>query len=178
MSSTNFGKILNTAMQQIRNSLELKYKAAVVKAKEEYTNAGEQKKIKNKIRSLEKEIEILNKELEAYDPCVTSDQKDKILAEHPELSINLFTRMSDVNKQLTVDKMPVSTNRDEFERIAERFNNMMNLAVGGKEQRNILFQFYTLDWNSLGIDIPCNLDISNIEIKDGKIVSDTKKLLK
>lgn len=178
MSSTNFGKILNTAICQIRNSLAQKYQIAVIKAKEEFTNAGEQRKIKNKIKSLEKEIEVLQKELDAFDPYVTYEQKEKLMAEHPELSIGAYTRLSDVNKQLTVDVLPVCTNQYEFENIAKRFGSMINLAVGGKEQRNILFQFYTLDWKSLGIDVPCDLDISNIEIKDGVIVSDTVKQLK
>lgn len=175
MSSTNFGKILQTAMNEIRVSLSTKYAIARKEAKDAFTDMGKQKGIKDKIQAHKDEIKRLEGELERLDPIVSYEMITDLAEQGIEARYNW--RESDVHLALNLDKSPVATNREEFENIAKRFESMMNLAVGGKEQRNILFQFYTLDWKSLGIDVPCDLDISNIEIKDGKISSDTKKLL-
>ena len=53
----------------------------------------------------------------------------------------------------------------------------MNLAVWTKEKRAILMSFYNLDWKSLGIDIPPEMNFSDVKIEDWKIISDTSKLL-
>ncbi len=175
MSSTNFGKILQTAMAEIRQSLTIKYQAARKEAKDAFTDIGKQKELKEEIVSHENEIKRLKGELERLDPVIDFGMREDLQARG--IDARYDWKESDVHLALTLEQSPVATNRMEFENIAKRFESMMNLAVGGKEQRNILFQFYTLDWKSLGIDVPCDLDISNIEIKDGKISSDTKKFL-
>jgi hypothetical protein len=68
-------------------------------------------------------------------------------------------------------------NQEEFEIIWDRFINMIDLACGDKERRSVLLQFYSIDWKSLGIDVPCDLNIGNIQIVDGRIISDATKLL-
>lgn len=176
MSTTNFMKILATAVSEINQGLVNSYVQKFNKQKESLSLTSAQESLKQKIALKKAEVKKLEDEFEALDPSITYEERDQ--ANNQGVQICNLRRQSDVEVKKELDTDPVTTNILEFQNIAERFKGMMNLAVGGKEQRNILLQFYTLDWKSLGIDVPCDLNISNIKIENGVIISDSTKLLK
>lgn len=176
MSTTNFMKILMTAIGEINQGLINKYVTKFNELKGSQSVTAEQAKLKDLIAQKKSELKQLEEKFEALDPSITYEERDE--ANNNGIQICNLRRQSDIQAKKELDEAPECTNILEFQNIAERFKGMMNLAVGGKEQRNILLQFYTLDWKSLGIDVPCDLNISNIKIENGVIISDSTKLLK
>jgi len=184
MSSNNFTKILDTAINSIKNTLTTNYIDLKNKTKLEFLDSKSQVKLQKQINTLKKQIDSLEKQrselqnnLTTLDPIIPYYDRKDLEYKYPNSEISSYSTVSEAKAIVKLINSSVNLNREEFNKIAARFVSMMQLAVWGKEQRNVLLNFYSLDWKSLGIDIPTDLNINNIQIKDGKIIADTTLLL-
>jgi len=174
MSWTNFIKIFNRAADDIYDLLRREYNEVVEDLKDKLSFSWKQKELKAEIKQIDDEISRLNKiksfkedELRLLDSALTSNErKERIKLTWINKSDVRNLRMSDllVTRELVNNKVKI--NLDEFEKIRNKFTNMLELAVWSKEQRNILLQFYSLNWKSLWIDVPPDLDIKSIKIEN------------
>ena len=158
----------------IQDELESKKKDRLLivekyqKEKDELYRKYEEKKWK-----LDNEIYSLEIKQDELDPYMTSDESSEL----SNLGIAPRGKKSYYSTMMIIKDLPSYLNMKEFPKIVGRFRNMFNLAVSQKEHRDILLKFYSIDWKGIGIDVPPELDIGNIEIKWGVITSDTTKLL-
>ena len=179
--STNFNKILETAIGEIHRELSNNYESKYRELSEKYTDTETIEEIKNRISKMEHQraklyddIQRAEKELREAKTSVTFEQ-EKWLRENGYSSYSATEADYKARKELHdgIEKQ----NEVEFDNLKRKFLNAMNLAVGAKEKREVLFKFYSLDWKSLGISIPPDMNFAEVEIKDGKIISDSSKLL-
>ena len=177
----NFRKLLDTCISEIHKSVNDKYNDTVKETELKHYDTKEYqakdqliKEMTNKISQLEKEKRRLESERDSLRPSVSFEWKEW-LSENNYATRNATEAYYLACKELHNE--PVHTNIEQFRLLSNKFMNAMNIAVWTKEQRNILMSFYNLDWKSLGIDIPPEMNFSEVEVKDGKIISDTSKLL-
>lgn len=184
--SINFIKVLATAKQAILNEITNKSNAYLKQIVENNSIIRERNKYKVKIQNLKDQIKELEEERDAIGtPQLCSDEYNDIYnATNLRNSSHALTGSyysSNLPTELLLDirshlQDPAFANVKAFQEICGRFDRMMSMAAWSKEQRAILMQFYSLDWKGLGIDVPADMDITNIAIKNGRIISDTKAL--
>ena len=181
--SINFIKVLANAKQTILTEIINKRNQALVKLVENNSVMKQQEAYKAKIQKLEDQTDVLKKERDTIGTYQT-EENQKITrtldnsVPHSLLGMWVTSLPNEVVEDIK-DAMvsnPAFSNVDAFKDFCGRFDRMMSMATGSKEQRAILLQFYTLDWKGLGIDVPADMDISNIDIKDGRIIADTRLL--
>jgi hypothetical protein len=183
--SINFIKVLATAKLAINNEIQKKRTAALKKIVENNPIILERNKYKAKIQKLKDQIKELEEKRDLIgtsqlksddwsDVFYNANFNNECYSLTGSYSNNAPTElMLDIRSHL---KDPEFANVIAFNEICGRFDRMMSMACGAQEQRAILLQFYSLDWKGLGIDVPADMDISNIAIKNGRIISDTKAL--
>ena len=127
-------------------------------------------KKKDKIKILETEIDILQKDIEIQDRSLTHKEIE-------ESGLRWYSnRYSDYiawkNTQNSVNRK----NLVQFEYISDKFNQKFNMAIWAKEQRNVLWEFYMLDWLWLWIEVPIDAMTSDISIENWVINVQRKQL--
>ena len=172
--SVNFRKVFNTAAIMIENSIKMKRSEFISKLIDALPVSIEIKDLEKEIKIHEDIIRKLKNKIEQRKDIVSYNDRqtlEKVIGVNPynlsRAGYNILMKNKDKKE---------FTNINALQDIVGRFDRMLSLAVDSKEERNILLKFYTLDWKSLGIDVPAELDISNIEIKNGVIISDSKLL--
>jgi len=196
----NIVSIFDAAASEIERALNIQYNTAYEKLLVEQSQTDKQKEIQEKLDKkikekediyakyeteknllyskyqesrgkIDNELDTLYIQQDEIDPYITIEEKRTL----NELGFSA-NKKSQYNALMAIKDTPAHINKLEFPKIVQRFRNMFNLAVSSKEHRDILLKFYSVDWKGLGIDVPPELDIWNIEIKWGIITSDTKLL--
>jgi len=178
----NFEKLLSTSISDIKNRLRNKYDNEVKIKTLNYFDTKEYDKLSNEYKTLDKKRDEINKLMREVEskknklkPSITFESEEwvkKTLGYY-----KYWITEPEVQAMKELHDKPIYTNQQEFTNLSSKFMNAMNLWVGTKEKRNILMSFYNLDWKSLWIDIPPEMNFNEVKIKDGKIISDTSKLL-
>lgn len=103
---------------------------------------------------------------------------DKTQSDYPGIPVIGYTsiRNSDIVAYEELIEDLSFINKKEFENIYQKYSTGMSMAVNAKEQRELLFKFFSLDWKGLGIDVPLDLNFEEMSIKNGVINSGTKLL--
>ena len=179
----NFEKLLAASINDITRSLKDRYSDEVTKLTLDHYDSKEYLSMWKDIKALQEEILNLEKERRQME-----DAQSKLI---PELSFewkewleanwygywNYWTKEPKYKAIRELHTEDVYNNIKQFDRLSYKFSNAMALWVWTKDKHKILMSFYTLDWKSLWIDIPPEMDFSNVDIKDWKIISDTSRLL-
>jgi hypothetical protein len=185
--SINFIKVLANAKQTILTEITKKSIEAaseIIKTNPTYKKRlaikDKIEKLKEQIKQLESERDNIGTRINTEDAFTQKIQNISGVSEAWRLVTGSYYISS--MPQEIVNAIAAQADRKEFTNptafkdICGRFDRMMSMATGSKEQRAILLQFYRLDWKGLGIDVPADMDISNIDIKDGRIIADTRLL--
>lgn len=179
----NFDKLLEASVQDIKRSVNTKYDQTLTEEKAKYYNKEQHSQYADMIDKVQMQIDELQKKKRELE-----DAKDKLI---PDMSFEWKEWCSENGYHVgygnrtepaylarkALHDQPVYRNIAEFDALSNKYINAMNIAVGTKEKRAILMSFYNLDWKSLWIDVPPEMNFNEVEIKDGKIISDTSKLL-
>jgi len=178
----NFDKLLSTSIYDISRRLQDKYNEEVKIKTLDYFDTKEYDKLTTKYNKLEQQREDIWKQMRNIEDIKSKLKPSESFESKEWLRDNNYSACYNMNEPkaqaiITLHNKPVYTNIQEFVNLSSKFTNAMNLWVGTKEKRNILMSFYKLDWKSLWIDIPPEMNFSDVNIKDGKIISDTSKLL-
>lgn len=60
-----------------------------------------------------------------------------------------------------------------FDTIEAQIRNQFNLAITNKQKQQVIFNLQTtIDWKSLGINLPNMFEAAKVEIKNGAIIID------
>ena len=181
--SINFIKVLATAKQTILNEIVNKRSAFIKDLLSKNSIIKQRAKVIEEIKALELKKKELEKKVTSIGTPMSWDDCRALLSLIGTNDSYATFGMSytDLPREVADDikaniNKPVFTNVRSFDEICNRFDKMMSMATGSKEQRAILMQFYSIDWKALGIDVPADMDISHIAVKDGMIIADTRLL--
>ncbi len=176
--ATNLVKVLEEWMHIARTSLSNEKNKAFDKAKQEYLMTTDIKDLMKTKEDLEKQKDKIVKEIRVLwdrifdaDPYATDWEKK-------EAWIGWFRTMkkSSVAAEKAIMDLPATLNLEAFGSITTKFKQMMALSIWAKEQREVLAKFYWLNWTSLGIELPIDINIQDIDISDWIINVNTKQL--
>ena len=182
MATTNFRKLLDTSINQIDRRLKEKYEDTLKETalkyfdNEKYNSIWQQIiDLNNQIDELKTEVRRLESQKESFKPKLSFEWEEWM---KNNWYSSYFRKEDESTYQARreLHNEPVYKNIEEFRKLSMKFINAIWLAVWSKDQRNVLLSFYNLDWKSLGIDIPPSMDFGLCEVKDWKIISDTKLL--
>lgn len=80
---------------------------------------------------------------------------------------------SDVAVAKAIHKTTEVSNLIAFKTIEAQIRNQFNLAITNKQKQQVIFNLQTtIDWKSLGINLPNMFEAAKVEIKNGTIIID------
>jgi len=171
MAQSNFTKIFLETSSKIEAELRKIYKLKFQEEKMKSFDSKRQKDLLENIQMYKKLISEAQQELSTLDVYAPGYRSD-----YPLIPTEDAPRESDVSAYGKLLNDSSFTNILEFQKIREKYLTAMNLSINEKKRREFLLKFFTLDWKSLGIDIPLNLNFENMSIKNGNINSGSKLL--
>ena len=177
--ATNYNKLLDEALILINRSLTdiFQWEIEDLKRKDKSIwsiNKLKEKKEKNlqKIRELNEENQKLWIDISNADKYINAKELREAWAEW----ITFLWRQSSLNAFKKLKWWPIHLNYINQKDISIKYKQMMALAVTTKEKRNILFSLYNMNWKSVWVMLPVDMDIESISIKDWLIVTNHKQL--
>lgn len=124
--------------------------------------------LNNKIDLIKKELRNTDDEINKLDCPLDEDITNNINEQFLWTNIHSYSRMKSSHYEamkLLIDSVELK-NVLWMKKIYSHYVQLMALAIWTKEQREVLWKLYSINWSELWIDLPINRNIDSIEIKD------------
>ncbi len=175
--------VLNNSLREIKDELNKKAKGIILKAREDYQktlpNLNEKidriEEINDIVEGLVAERDQLNLDIKNADPSITGAEHKKAKEKYwAAVQWHSYSaRKSDVEVAKVIYKTKEIMNITAFDTIEAQIRNQFNLAITNKQKQQVIFNLQTtIDWKSLGINLPNMFEAAKVEIKNGAIIID------
>ncbi len=126
--------------------------------------------IKSKIRDKDKELDSIKSKINSIYPRVQSNK----LLDLVTITYKNTSHQEALDKIIWTEEV---NNIQALEAIEMKFNQLMALAITPKEKRDVVLQFYSIDWDSLWVVLPMDKNIWDVKVINW-VINVWNKLLK
>lgn len=161
--------LANTALQWVISKEKKKFKQEYLSENGLQDLMDQKDALEEKKKSIQKQIHDIERDIEEKDGRADREECNR-------LWIYMYYNKSDLEAEKKSRETVHYKNLQALGSIWNKFKQKMALAIGAKEQRSVLGEFYHLNWTDLGIELPIDVNIGDITIEWGEIKVDAKRL--